>query len=96
MWGRKRPSIFDILESFTRGSPFGREESFEEDWFREPFEEMIRRFEEEIEEAPEEYRAGHRRRGRLRASCRIWPLLSTASPVLQSQARSPYFRSSEI
>jgi HSP20 family protein len=55
MWGRKRPSIFDIFESFTRGSPFERMES-EEDWFRDTFEDMIRRFEEEIEEAPEEYR----------------------------------------
>lgn len=55
MWGRKRPSIFDIFEGFTRGSPFEREES-EEDWFRDTFEDMIRRFEEEIEETPEEYR----------------------------------------
>ncbi len=55
MWGRKRPSIFDILENFMQGSPFGREES-EEDWFRAPFEEMIRRFDEEMEEMPEEYK----------------------------------------
>ena len=53
MWGRRRPSIFDILEGFTRGSSFEREES-EEDWFRAPFEDMIRRFEEEIDEMPEE------------------------------------------
>jgi HSP20 family protein len=55
MWGRKRPSIFDIFESFTRGSPFGRAESGE-DWFRAPFEDMIRRFEEDMEEMPDEYR----------------------------------------
>jgi len=54
MWGRKRPSIFDIFESFTRGTPFEREE-FEDDWFRSTFEDMIRRFEEDIEEMPEEY-----------------------------------------
>jgi len=56
MWGRKRPSIFDIFEGFSRGSSFGRGES-EEDWFRDPFEEMIRRFEEEMEEVPDEYRS---------------------------------------
>jgi len=55
MWERKRPSIFDILENFMQGSPFEREES-EEDWFRAPFEEMIRRFDEEMEEMPEEYK----------------------------------------
>lgn len=55
MWGRKRPSIFDIFEGFMRGSPFEREES-EEEWFREPFEEMIRRFEDEMAEMPEEYK----------------------------------------
>lgn len=55
MWGRKRPSIFDIFDSFMRRSPFEQEES-EEDWFRAPFEEMIRRFEEEMEEMPEEYK----------------------------------------
>ncbi len=54
MWGRKRPSIFDIFDSFMRGSPLEQEES-EGDWFRAPFEEMIRRFEEETEEMPEEY-----------------------------------------
>ncbi len=55
MWERKRPSIFDIFESFTHRSPYEREES-EEDWFRAPFEEMIRRFDEEMEEMPEEYK----------------------------------------
>lgn len=49
---KKRPSIFDIFESFTRGFPFG--ERTEEDWFREPFEEMIKRFEEAMQETPEE------------------------------------------
>jgi HSP20 family protein len=56
MWGRRRPSIFDIFEGFTRGFPFERGEGAEEDWFRSPFEEMIRRFEEEIEEMPEEFK----------------------------------------
>lgn len=53
MWGRRYPSIFDIFESFTRGLPLERKERSEEDWFREPFEEMIKRFEESM---PEEYK----------------------------------------
>ncbi|MCJ7445252.1 MAG: Hsp20/alpha crystallin family protein [Methanotrichaceae archaeon] len=48
MWGRNYPSIFDILESFLRGSPFEKKEWPEEEWFREPFEDMIRRFEESV------------------------------------------------
>ncbi len=49
--GRRRPSIFDIFEDFTRRSPFfGRGTGFEDDWFREPFEDLIRRFEEETPE----------------------------------------------
>jgi HSP20 family protein len=53
MWGRRYPSIFDIFESFRRGFPFERKEHADEDWFREPFEDLIKRFEEGI---PEEYR----------------------------------------
>jgi HSP20 family protein len=48
MWGRNYPSIFDIFESFWRDFPFERKEKSEEEWFREPFEEMIKRFEEAI------------------------------------------------
>lgn len=55
MWDRKRPSIFDIFEDFSRGSSFGRGGS-EDDRIRDPFERMIRRFEEEMEEMPDEYR----------------------------------------
>ena len=40
---RRRPSIFDAFENFTKGFPFGKDI---EDWFQEPFEEMIKRFEE--------------------------------------------------
>lgn len=40
---KRRPSIFDAFENLTKGSPFGRDI---EDWFQEPFEEMIKRFEE--------------------------------------------------
>ncbi|MGA9099330.1 MAG: archaeal heat shock protein Hsp20 [Methanotrichaceae archaeon] len=47
MSGRRRPSIFDILENFWGGFPSGREEP-EEDWFRSQFEDMIRRFEESM------------------------------------------------
>jgi HSP20 family protein len=43
MPAKKRPSIFDIFEDFTKTSPFKREM---EDWFREPFKAMIERFEE--------------------------------------------------
>jgi HSP20 family protein len=48
MWDRKYPSIFDIFESFTKGFPFDRKEKPGEDWFKEPFDEMIRRFEESL------------------------------------------------
>jgi HSP20 family protein len=43
MWGRRRPSIFDIFENFWKGLP---EQRASEDWFQEPFEKMIERFEE--------------------------------------------------
>ncbi|MDD1751762.1 MAG: Hsp20/alpha crystallin family protein [Methanotrichaceae archaeon] len=48
MWDKKYPSIFDIFESFAKSFPFEKREKTEEDWFREPFEEMIKRFEESI------------------------------------------------
>ncbi len=48
MWDKKYPSIFDIVESFTKGFPFERKERFEDDWFKEPFESMIQRFEESM------------------------------------------------
>ena len=47
---KRRPSIFDIFESFSRGFPFERKEMFGQDWFREPFEDMIKRFDEFPEE----------------------------------------------
>jgi HSP20 family protein len=48
---KKRPSIFDVFENFTKGFPLGRDI---EDWFQEPFESMIKRFEESM---PSEYEA---------------------------------------
>lgn len=48
MWGRRYPSIFDIFESFSRGFPFEKKEIPGKDWFREPFEDMIKRFEESM------------------------------------------------
>ncbi len=45
MWDKRYPSIFDIFESFAKGFPFEKKEKYEDDWFREPFEEMIKRFE---------------------------------------------------
>ncbi len=53
MWGRRYPSIFDIFEGFWRDFPFERKEKSEEEWFRGPFEEMIKRFEEST---PPEYK----------------------------------------
>ena len=48
MWDKRYPSIFDIFESFAKGFPFEKKEKFEEDWFKEPFEDMIKRFEENM------------------------------------------------
>lgn len=48
MWDKRYPSIFDIFESFAKGFPFERKEKAEDDWFREPFEEMIKRFDESM------------------------------------------------
>jgi HSP20 family protein len=48
MWERKYPSIFDIFESFTKGFPFERKEKPGDDWFKEPFDEMIKRFDETL------------------------------------------------
>jgi HSP20 family protein len=42
---KSRPSIFDIFGDLTKGFPFGRDV---EDWFQEPFEGMIKRFEESM------------------------------------------------
>jgi HSP20 family protein len=48
MWDKRYPSIFDIFESFARGFPFEKREKSEDDWFKEPFEDMIKRFEESM------------------------------------------------
>ncbi len=48
MWEKKYPSIFDIFESFAKSFPFERRDKREEDWFREPFEQMIKKFEDSI------------------------------------------------
>lgn len=53
MWDKRYPSIFDIFESFAKGFPFEKKEKSEEDWFREPFEDMIKRFDESM---PAEFR----------------------------------------
>jgi HSP20 family protein len=45
MAGKRRLSIFDVFENLTKGFPFGRGV---EDWFQEPFEEMIKRLEESV------------------------------------------------
>lgn len=48
MWDKKYPSIFDIFESFAKGFPFEKKDRFEDDWFKGPFEDMIKRFEEDM------------------------------------------------
>jgi hypothetical protein len=48
MWGKRYPSIFDIFENFAKGLPFEKKEIIGCDWFREPFEDMIKRFEESV------------------------------------------------
>jgi len=48
MWDKKYPSIFDIFENLSKGFPFERKDRFEDDWFKEPFEDMIERFEESM------------------------------------------------
>lgn len=53
MWGRRYPSIFDVFENFARGFPFEKKDQSEEDWFREPFEDLIKRFEADM---PSEFR----------------------------------------
>lgn len=45
MPSKKRPSIFDIFENFTKGFPFERDM---EDLFHEPFEGMIKKFEDSM------------------------------------------------
>ncbi|NYT02091.1 MAG: Hsp20/alpha crystallin family protein [Methanosarcinales archaeon] len=52
MWGRRYPSIFDAFENMFRGFPFEKKERFEEDWFKEPFEDLIKKFDETM---PEEF-----------------------------------------
>jgi len=48
MWDKRYPSIFDIFESFAKGFPFEKKDRFEDDWFKGPFEDMIKRFEEDM------------------------------------------------
>ncbi|MHC1631753.1 MAG: archaeal heat shock protein Hsp20 [Methanotrichaceae archaeon] len=57
---RKYPSIFDIFESFMKGTPF--EERRDEWWSRDPFEDLVKRFEESI---PQEIHKDQAKEGRL-------------------------------
>ncbi len=50
MWGKRRPSVFDMFENFGRGFPFGKEQ---EEWFRSPFDDLIKKFEEKTPEGYE-------------------------------------------
>ncbi len=89
MWDKRYPSIFDIFESFTKGFPFERKDKFEEDWFKEPFEDMIKRFEESM---PAEFKTFVREEEKRRqaASHADTAPSSMASAILPSPARSPY------
>ncbi|OPY52796.1 MAG: Small heat shock protein HSP16.5 [Methanosaeta sp. PtaU1.Bin112] len=53
MWDKRYPSIFDIFESFAKGFPFEKKDRFEDDWFKGPFEDMIKKFEADM---PAEFR----------------------------------------
>jgi HSP20 family protein len=49
MWDDKKyPSIFDIFESLTKGFPFEKKDKVSEDWFRTPFDDLIKKFEESM------------------------------------------------
>ena len=50
MWDRKRPSVFDMFENLSRGFPFGRES---EKWFESPFDDLIKKLEENTPEGYE-------------------------------------------
>jgi HSP20 family protein len=50
MWGKRKPSVFDMFENFARGFPFGKEQ---EEWFRSPFDDLIKKFEEKTPEGYE-------------------------------------------
>src|SRR5512136_1486397 len=47
MWNDKKyPSIFDIFDSLMKGFPFEKKDKSGEEWFRMPFDDLIKRFEE--------------------------------------------------
>lgn len=47
MWDDKKyPSIFDIFDSLMKGFPFEKKDKSGEEWFRMPFDDLIKRFEE--------------------------------------------------
>jgi HSP20 family protein len=49
MWDDKKyPSIFDIFESLMKGFPFEKKGKAGEDWFRTPFDDLIKKFEESM------------------------------------------------
>src|SRR5512136_3106225 len=49
MWDDKKyPSIFDIFEGFMKGFPFEKKDKSGEDWFRTPFDDLIKKFEESM------------------------------------------------
>ena len=48
--GKRRPSVFDMFENFARGFPFGKEQG---EWFRSPFDDLIKKFEEKTPEGYE-------------------------------------------
>jgi HSP20 family protein len=49
MWDDKKyPSIFDIFDSLMKGFPFEKKDKSGEEWFRMPFDDLIKRFEESM------------------------------------------------
>jgi len=45
---KKYPSIFDIFDSLMKGFPFEKKDKSGEEWFRMPFDDLIKRFEESM------------------------------------------------
>jgi hypothetical protein len=88
----KRPSIFDIFENFSKSFPFSWDRDME-DWLQEPFELMIKRFEETV---PSEFKDLVKKSKLPPVRSADMVLLSMDSATLQNLGRSQYFRSSAI
>ncbi|MDD1742779.1 MAG: Hsp20/alpha crystallin family protein [Methanotrichaceae archaeon] len=89
MWDKRYPSIFDIFESFTKGFPFEKKERSEMDWFREPFADMIKRFDESVPDEFKDY--VHEERTPMGVTRRYGPFVYGFS-YTSEQGKEPVFR----